>query len=166
MAGSRTYCAGGWCCSLHGSIVSSCTSWGFASALYRGAKIGPGQAFYGRKGAIMAWRQCPVGCTRCLSGGEWWDVTNRFLGLKFKIKGKTHYGWARLSVHLNGTNITSTLTGYAYETIPNKPIITGKTKEAAPATLGALAMGAPGLSKGGGSGIYLLRSAGFPHPSI
>jgi hypothetical protein len=56
------------------------------------------------------------------------------------------------------------LTGYAYETIPNKPIITGETEgpeegsvdEANPATLnepipkpaslGMLAMGSPGLS--------------------
>jgi hypothetical protein len=46
-----------------------------------------------------------------------------YLGLKFVIKGKTHFGWARIGFE-NGT----TLTGYAYETIPNKPIITGKTK--------------------------------------
>jgi hypothetical protein len=31
-------------------------------------------------------------------------------------------------VHDEGHAITAVLTGYAYETIPNKPIITGKTK--------------------------------------
>ena len=38
----------------------------------------------------------------------------------------------------------ATLTGYAYETIPNKPIVTGATKESAePAeSLGELAAGA------------------------
>jgi hypothetical protein len=87
-------------------------------------------------------------------------VANRYLGLKFKIKGKTHYGWARLSVEASKRpyEITAVLTGYAYETIPGKPIIAGATRgpddavQAAsinmpvPATLGALAMGAPGLS--------------------
>jgi hypothetical protein len=84
--------------------------------------------------------------------------------LKFKIKGKTHYGWARLSVQVTQASITATLTGYAYETITNKAIRAGKTKganEAAveplasalrgistpkPSTLGLLAMGSPALS--------------------
>jgi hypothetical protein len=91
----------------------------------------------------------------------WKDVSNRYLGLKFMIKGKTHYGWARLTVTRSNITVTATLTGYAYETIANKPIITGKTKgpeessieppnpvaSHAPtsAMLGVLAMGSPGL---------------------
>jgi hypothetical protein len=92
--------------------------------------------------------------------------------LRFKIAGKIHYGWARLSVQvLNQSSITATLSGYAYETIPGKPIIAGKIKDpsdensvdegsvdlrgpaAGPigsvpkaATLGLLAMGSPGIS--------------------
>jgi hypothetical protein len=97
--------------------------------------------------------------------GPWTDVKNRYLGLKFIVKGKTHFGWARLNVACNPQNfkITAVLTGYAYETIPNKPIITGKTKgpddgtvdQPAPATLraptpqplslGLLALGAQGV---------------------
>ena len=91
------------------------------------------------------------------------EAHQRYLGLKFVIKGKVHFGWARLNVHWHEP-ISATLTGYAYETIPGKSIITGKTKgpdevvveqaslvpSAAPtpklATLGLLAMGAPGLS--------------------
>ena len=59
-------------------------------------------------------------------------VHNRYLGLKFMIKGRTHYGWARLNVAVTGgkgdDHFHALLTGYAYETIPNKAIITGKTK--------------------------------------
>jgi hypothetical protein len=93
-------------------------------------------------------------------------VKNRYLGVKFKIRGRFHYGWARLTVTKEKGNFTATLTGYAYETIPGKGIIAGQTKgkdeiddtigqatPAArtaptpnPATLGALALGAPGLS--------------------
>ena len=98
------------------------TTW--ASAVDRGAKIGPGQAFVGRQ-ANMVNQEC-VGGPRCWHQGPWWDVTNRYLGLKFKINGKTHYGWARLSVANDKT--VGTLTGYAYETIPGKSIIAGRTK--------------------------------------
>jgi len=123
-----------------------------AYALKRGALVGPKQPFSGQ---LMA--SDNMGYL-----GQWLNVTNRYLGLKFKIKGKTHYGWARLTVTDKNTVITATLTGYAYETIPNKPILTGKTRgldddyqptpaslkthTSKPTTLGALALGAPGLA--------------------
>lgn len=58
------------------------------------------------------------------NGGE--GVKNRFLGLAFKIDGQTHFGWARLTVYTH-YQCSGVLTGYAYETIPNKPIVTGDT---------------------------------------
>ncbi|HXM21085.1 MAG TPA: hypothetical protein VN948_07470 [Terriglobales bacterium] len=130
-----------------------------ASALSRGSRIGPKAPFCGGMMANVGW---------LATYGKWWNVNNRYLGLKFQVKGKTHYGWARLSVKGGGVKITATLTGYAYETIPGKAIIAGKTHCPAedptndfapgaslpnpfpdkpqPASLGALAMGAPGLS--------------------
>ena len=95
--------------------------------------------------------------------GPWLNVDCRYLGLKFFIKGHVHYGWARFNVTAGDGKITATLTGYAYETIPNKPIIAGKTKgpgdasveessaapsrpTSQPATLGLLALGSHGLS--------------------
>jgi hypothetical protein len=83
--------------------------------------------------------------------GDWGNVQNRYLGLRFQVRGRTHYGWARLSStcdpHERVGAITARITGYAYETIPNKPIITGKTKgpdviTVEPGSLGALAAGA------------------------
>ena len=86
--------------------------------------------------------------------GQWANagkgVRDRYLGLKFQINGETHFGWARLNVSVQShgpANVTATLTGYAYETVANKPIIAGKTKGAdvitvQPATLGHLAAGA------------------------
>jgi hypothetical protein len=57
------------------------------------------------------------------------NVSNRYLGLKFKIDGKTHYGWARLTVQLPGNFLVkATLTGYAYETVAGKAIRAGQTK--------------------------------------
>jgi hypothetical protein len=123
----------------------------YAYALTHGVTIGPKQSF---SGGWMAWSD---GANRA---GRWANVRGRYLGLKFRIKGKIHYGWARLNVTVGNSRISATLTGYAYETIPNKPIIAGATKgpdEAEPtasfsphtpepATLGMLASGAPRLA--------------------
>ncbi|MGA9968292.1 MAG: hypothetical protein WBQ10_24040 [Terriglobales bacterium] len=96
-----------------------------AEALRRGARIPASHAFY-HKPALLASAVYNPGGT--FSGGNWVNVSGRYLGLRFKIKGQTHYGWARLTVQVSGTTVTGTLTGYAYETIPNKTIIAGKTK--------------------------------------
>jgi hypothetical protein len=88
------------------------------------------------------------------TGGQWLYTQHRYLGLQFMISGQVHYGWARVAVtRAPGSTrpIVATLTGYAYETIPNKPIITGKTSgpdviTLEPATLGRLGQGAEGIS--------------------
>jgi len=103
-----------------GSVTQS--GWHFAAAMKKGSAIGPKGHFLGGTGMMAA-----AFSTRS-SIGPWRNVTNRYLGLKFQIKGKTHYGWARLNV--TGGSIVATLTGYAYETTANKPIIAGKTKGA------------------------------------
>ena len=133
----------------------------YPAAISAGMLVGPKLRFRSGKQQVMAeWESNSVHTSR----GNWMNVKNRYLGFEFVIKGKVHYGWARLSVSLSFDDIHGTLTGYAYETIPNKPLIAGKTEgpeedsidEANPATLneptlqppslGLLAMGAPGLS--------------------
>lgn len=66
--------------------------------------------------------------------GNWLDKGDLYLGLAFQIDGQTHYGWARLSVYFKGgfpTQINALLTGYAYETVANTPIVAGQTEESA-----------------------------------
>jgi len=89
-----------------------------------------------------------------------WDTPGsaHYLGIRFQINGETHYGWARMYVRFGFFSyIDALLTGYAYETQPNKPITagdtggdaaysapTGETSSVEPkpsATLGALALG-------------------------
>ena len=100
-----------------------------AAALRQGAQIGPGKQFlHGASGEDMASVNRTSMSGKTFLGGPWANVTNRYLGLKFQIDGKTHYGWARLSVRVKSSlQITATLTSYAYETIPNKPILAGQT---------------------------------------
>jgi hypothetical protein len=136
-----------------------------AVAVTRGKRITG--TFYQRQALMFRVRQgSQQGQT---SYGPWRDVTNRYLGLRFIIKGKVHYGWARLTVktHSHDLNIHAVLTGYAYETTPGKSIKAGQTKEALddstnenfvpdasltspvpdkqPASLGMLSLGADGV---------------------
>jgi len=134
----------------------------YAEPLKAGKSVGPHKKFENR-GVMASAFESAGGST--IVRGPWANVNNQYLGLKFKLKGQIHYGWARLTVQVDKEifYLKATLTGYAYETIPNKLIIAGDTKgvdNAVPqpvaisgrtptqgaATLGALAMGSPGLS--------------------
>jgi hypothetical protein len=108
----------------------------YADALAAGVRIGAKAKTFAAGRNEMAFRSSGVST---VSGGPWKNVKNKFLGLKFLIKGKYHYGWARLNVSIVGHNIETTLTGYAYETIANKAIVAGATK--GEATLDELAQG-------------------------
>jgi hypothetical protein len=131
-----------------------------AAALPGGTKVGPKGAFQqDSPGLFMAWYG------KNGSHGRWLHVKQAYLGLKFLIKGKTHFGWARVKLDTRQRPFAATLTGYAYETIPGNSIIAGATKgpddggraeqpspaalaapPPKPATLGLLAMGARGLA--------------------
>ena len=132
-------------------------------ALPRGARIGAGARFYHSAGKLASFYEGGGGYS---AHGKWVNVSNRYLGLRFQINRTTHYGWARLTVQVltNPVRINALLTGYAYETTPNKAIAAGRThgssenrtKPPSPipmakptqrrASLGLLAMGSPGLS--------------------
>lgn len=128
-----------------------------------GFSIGPNSpksfvAITSRNNVEMARGSCFYG--NCFLSGPWQRATNEYLGLRFSIKGQTHYGWARVSVKFNGyVKATVTLTGYAYESQPNTAILAGDrgpsehaaasdaTKPSAvrPPSLGLLSLGALGL---------------------
>ncbi len=123
----------------------------YAAALKAGKQVGPQDNFVAS--GVMASDWGSAGASTSIKRGPWVNVKNRYLGLKFKIKDKTHYGWARLTVQAETGRfyLVATLTGYAYETIANKAILTGKTKgpdviTVEPASLGHLARGASGLA--------------------
>jgi hypothetical protein len=130
-----------------------------AGALPKGIRVGPKGRFQKdpATGLVMAFSNPDT------YFGQWFHVKQAYLGLKFVIKGKTHFGWARVKLTVRG-QIAAILTGFAYETISGKSIKAGQTHGMAddnielpnsasltlltpePASLGALAIGAPGLS--------------------
>ena len=126
-------------------IWEATPSSGCAAALPRGTKIGANGLF---KQDYPAGKVMAVASLHQTNSCPWNSVKQAYLGLKFNIKGKTHFGWARVKVSIAplGTTITAILTGYAYETTPGKPIIAGATKgpNEQAGSLGALAAGAVG----------------------
>jgi len=131
-----------------------------AAAVRKGQKIGPQGRFEpGKSSMIMA--LASGGTTHKTSFGPWLKVKQAYLGFKFIIKGKVHFGWARIK--MNGLGKENFVTGYAYETVVNKPILAGATRSSADAgtsktekastgsqfarpSLGLLAMGSSGLT--------------------
>jgi hypothetical protein len=93
-------------------------------AMPPGAVIGPKRQFYSPVVQLADYFSAYSGNR---ASGNWVNVSNHYLGLKFTISGETHYGWARLNVSVQGIQVTGTLTGYAYETVANQPIIAGQT---------------------------------------
>jgi hypothetical protein len=130
-----------------------------ALALPRGAKIGPSYPFFSNyTDLIEATESGPPRYSRGYWGA---NPKDRYLGIRFLIGGQTHYGWIRLTVTsnfgLNKPTLSATITGYAYETVPNKRILAGtvsKPASEAPAenaanqagpSLGMLAAGAESM---------------------
>jgi hypothetical protein len=109
------------------AAVSGNQVWGagnLASALVAGVRIGPKGKFQGNHSVLdRVWRKSDTGTF--YTSGKWQNTPHHYLGLKFVIAGKIHFGWARLDMSVINHAISGLLTGYAYETIPGKPIIAG-----------------------------------------
>jgi hypothetical protein len=123
-----------------------------AAALAAGVEVGPGNGFVGGAAEMEASCICSGSFAKT---GPWVNATNKYLGLEITINGQRHFGWARLTFVAYGE---ATLTGYAYESVADKPIVTGATSDndadSAPdsaslhmgnPSLGVLARGAEGL---------------------
>jgi hypothetical protein len=127
----------------------------------RGANIGPAAHFCPSSSLTSIEKGVAVGYPNEKLYGPWsGNPKNRYLGVRFKIDGQIHYGWVRLTMLTQPAGTWSaTITAYAYETIPNKPIFPGITGKAAVKdevekssqspgnpSLGMLALGADGLT--------------------
>jgi|SRR5690606_25221197 len=66
---------------------------------------------------------CPGGDSICPY--DWKNKNNRYLGLKFIIKGEIYYGWVRIDSFSPSQWV---IKDYAYNATPEKPILAGQTK--------------------------------------
>jgi hypothetical protein len=125
----------------------SCAPFSYGAApLPEGAVVGPTQPLH-PFAHCMAYLS-----TGGRHGGPWFGAKERYLGLAFVVDGKTHFGWARVSIDESYyLSRFGRLQGYAYETEPGKPIVAGDEGGATASsvqrdsrTLGALALGTAG----------------------
>lgn len=59
--------------------------------------------------------------------GLWDSLSDYYLGLRLLQSGQTHYGWVRLRVDATHSYASLIVKDYAYNTIPNQPILAGQT---------------------------------------
>jgi hypothetical protein len=143
-------------------ILQAGTSFGYkcAADLGRGMQINGLRPF--AADAMVMWGD--EGTSEGNSFCAWTNNSRQYLGVKFlDTRGKVHFGWVRVAVNFTH----ATITGYAYETEPGKPIIAGAVEGAdgrasvvdpsgslarkapkvpEPVSLGRLAQGADGLA--------------------
>jgi hypothetical protein len=140
------------------------------AALRAGSKIGPGRHFakgpsYG--GLLFTYGNYGGGTKNHHKGNFKFDKIE-FVGFKFSMSGKEHFGWLRVKITVNSVYTITDLIDYGYETIPGKAIRAGQTKgmtdqsgeedfgpdasltipisdKPQPASLGMLALGAQGV---------------------
>jgi hypothetical protein len=145
----------------------------YVAALRRGVMIGPSNPTSSFYGGGIGEISNSFSNSKFFRGSWGGNPRNRYLGVRFPINGQIHYGWIRLTVTTNPKPYTpfmsATITGYAYETVPNKAISAGtaafasstaaeassnptaqvsglkNSKSEDGASLGMLALGAEGL---------------------
>lgn len=128
---SRYYCAGsnrivalGWPGTNQEVVVNPA---GYAAAGHAAQIVGSEDTF--ALEAVMAKRSVVSSqqhrCHTTSGKGPWKNLpTEHFIGVKFTVSDGIHYGWIRL---IKTTAYGAEMTGYAYETIPNKPLPAGFT---------------------------------------
>jgi hypothetical protein len=90
---------------------------GYPLELSKNTIITGQEAFDG--GGSLLWKNIS------LTKGYWEYNKTRYLGIKLIKDGFSFYGWIKLSVFDNGPS--ATLKAYAYNSIPNQPILAGET---------------------------------------
>jgi hypothetical protein len=104
-----------------------------AAALLLGAQVGPNQNYLFSTGLMseLVWGACGQGMF-----GEWLNLPNRYLGLRFQgaNANEFYYGWAQVNevayIDRNEhVQASVTLLGFAYETVPQRVIAAGQTSE-------------------------------------
>jgi len=110
----------------NGNAVAEGAHFGWAAAMRAGDRIDAKLTFDAGNSLMGS-----VFLDQCLNkhySEGYWLSTDSYLGLKFQIHGRSHYGWAQLSVVTTRGGLSTILTGYAYQTVAGKPILAGQTR--------------------------------------
>ncbi|MCR9173797.1 MAG: T9SS type A sorting domain-containing protein [bacterium] len=103
-------------------LGSGGATFAYPFALSSGAVISSGAGQFFNNGFAGGFQSLNYGSC---SFGNWCNVTDRYIGLRFDISGTIHYGWVRLDVNFAGNSWT--VKDYAYETNGGAAISAGDT---------------------------------------
>jgi len=99
----------------------------FASNLPAGRKVGANKQYFQAAGTPALMASVLGRSYSSRTAGQFPYAHGRYLGLRFVIGGEVHYGWARMNVAAADKGMYAAVSEYAYETEPNKSIVTGQT---------------------------------------
>ena len=71
------------------------------------------------------WFQPPLGLPVWQKRGNWNGASNKYVPLQLDLSSQKIYGWARLDAATDAASFT--VKDYAYNSIPNQPILAGQT---------------------------------------
>ena len=117
------------------AVMTSAPNVAFAFDLDSSATIGPDSSWVNTTAVLLEGAE--ISNCNAITGhaGYWLNVSDKYLGLKFTAANNTYYGWARLSsTYLPGATPYFIIGGeliikdYAYNSVPNQPILAGQTK--------------------------------------
>ena len=110
---------------------------GWPADLQSGAKIGPGGNFGKGSSYGLMFNYGPgSSATRSHHKGNLQFNATTYLGFKFLIAGRTHYGWLRLETKLSNNMTPYTyVQQYGFETAPNTGILAGSCTSAPSASV-------------------------------
>src|SRR5262245_59628848 len=99
------------------------------------------QIVTGRSDVLPLKKKAPIGPERHFRAlrlmetpfyrGSWQGAKSRCIGVRFLINGEVHYGWIGFREVRTFPAVAVKLSGYAYESEPNKEILAGDTGTAA-----------------------------------
>ena len=143
------YSLAGFAAQVGASIDIVAAGGPYPSRLLAGATIGPAGPFFTLANGATGYLASKAG----YSASKWVSANgpaSGFVGVRFTKNGQSFFGWVGLSVAGQNAAIpyAITLTGIAYENVPNTAIIAGQTTGGAvpePASLALLALGGVGL---------------------
>lgn len=101
-------------------LGSGGATFAYPFALSSGAMISSGAGSFFNNGYSGGFQSLNYGSC---SFGNWCNVTDRFIGLRFSIGGNIHYGWVRLDV--NNAGSVWTVKDYAYDDVMGTGIPAG-----------------------------------------
>jgi hypothetical protein len=117
---------------LNGSEIITDTA-GYPYPLYMNLNdvISTGSTTSAVLGLILISRSVSNAVGYTSTTGNWTTSTDGFLGLRIVSGGQTYFGWVELNAIVVAANspasATITIKSYAYNSIPNQPILAGQT---------------------------------------